>query len=198
MKHAPLVIGAGLFGAALLLRRGGALGTLGESLKAEVIETIQSRLQTSAGAWAGRTEDSPEVLDLVNQYMEAWQWPAEDRPGPDGPVIDWCGIWVAQVLKEAYLPGVPWPIYLYTAPLPLHPFERWLGGVGQILALAEGKGWEVSSPQPGDMYSIGTTHVGIVRAVSGETFATWDANWSNQVGSRTTSTDGKRFFRFIG
>ena len=189
MTHGPWLLAAGLVGAYLL--RGSR--TLAK-LDAKVLSTIKARLESKGAAWLGQTEQSAKVRALITDYATAWQW--AEAPDFDQGAPDWCGIWAMEVIREALgLP--PWPTMLYQAPLPLHPWGRWYGSVGDIIKVAEGKGFEVQSPAPGDLYSIGTTHVGLVRSVEDNRIVTFDANWSNEVGSRTTGTADKRFWRWL-
>ncbi len=180
-RPGPLV-GLGILGA-LMLRRGAP----------QARAAILARFHIEAQRWLGMDERSLTVQRLVSDYTRAWQWLEVPTVGN---MPDWCGLWALEIVREAM--GLPaWPLGLFKAPLPLHPWGAWYGSVGDIKDVASQRGMLVSSPEPGDLYALGSTHVGLVRSVSDGTMTTYDGNWSNAVGSRTTTTADKQFYRWL-
>ena len=146
----------------------------------------------AASRWLGKTEQDPEVVDLVADYVTAWQWAVP--PGP-GEIPDWCAIVAMEWIREGG--GFePWPIDVYRAPIPGFPWQYWIGDVGDLIQMGMNSPriTEVRTPSPGDLYTQGTTHAGVVATVEGSAMTTIDGNWSNAVGTRRTSLAGKRFW----
>ena len=149
---------------------------------------------TAAKKWLGKDESDPAVIDLVNEYVKAWQWATPPSPGE---LPDWCAIIVMEWVREGG--GFDrWPVATYRAPSPDFPWYFWVGDVGDLIAIgsASPRVTEVTVPEAGDVYTQGTTHAGVVASVDGSSFTTVDGNWSHAVGSRTTGQAGKRFWRY--
>jgi len=159
-----------------------------------VLESSSASTIREARTWIGLDEQDPRVQDLVDQYVEAWQWAT---PPPPGEIPDWCAIALMEWIRVGL--GLPaWPLTEFRAPLAGFPWGWWVGDVGQLITIASSSTaiTEVSTPQPGDVYTQGVSHAGLVVEVDGSRFTTVDANWSNAVGSRSASTLNKRFWRW--
>ncbi len=148
----------------------------------------------AARRWIGRDERDPRVVQLVNDYVAAWDWAVPPKPGE---LPDWCTLALMEWIREGLDLG-PWPLTKFRAPLADFPWRWWVGDVGDLITIgtSSSRVQEVEYPAPGDVYTQGTTHAGLVVEVEGNGFTTIDANWSNAVGSRTTSVAGKRFWRW--
>ena len=165
----------------------------GRAFKVLGIDPAASTI-SAAKRWIGRDEQDPRVVRLVDDYVKAWDWAVPPKPGE---LPDWCVIALMEWIREG-LELPPWPITKYRAPLSGFPWRFWLGDVGDVISigLESPAVQEVNYPKPGDVYTQGTSHAGLVVEVDGDRFTTVDANWSNAVGSRRTHMSGKRFWRW--
>ena len=172
------------------------------------------------------SNDGPGIHHLVKGCNKYW-WvvkpgiTVDPKTGPSDDQLAkapaWCGMTVANWIREALdLPY--WALDKGYAPvLPGHPFERFLAGVASIEEWADRTGYPKwlpmvmgtlgRPPLPGDLFTMGrgssgsdpaksseAGHVGMVVADDGDYVITIEGNISNSVGTRRRKKVDLRWF----
>lgn len=143
------------------------------------------------------------VFDAFVRGMDHyWRWAEEPDRSAEPP--DWCASFVSQCIRVGM--GLrDWRVHdTFANRVAGHPFERWLVGVGQIVAWADEHVAWTEDPQPGDIfveYRQGKAlHVGFyvdTVAVDGDVFQTLEGNFQDKVASTYRRNNSFATHRFI-